>query len=722
MHDAAVVRERERRRRPAGARRAPPRIETRLRSPQDCRPVLAGEALHHEVGARRPRRRRRGCSRRAGGPGVAATRPSRTKRARIASSRVRCSCSTLMATGLPSPAWIPSKTLAMAPWPMSAPISYCPRRAPSAARCASTSQACRNPGPRDPEALPTGYGEAALSSTGTPAKVFPAKGSKKPEKKSRRAPLSRKSRSGACVYTSWQCAFPEQLAKVGALVGAFVVASFLAFHLHGRAARAVGGAHAGDRRGQQLGGPRQPAPYDLTQLKVVNEVLKTIRDRYVDPKRVKPKEMLLSALNYVQQDVAQVIVIHDESEPDQVKVRVDTQEKEFRVDDVQRPLGRERAPARRLRLRAGRPARAPRSTCATSSTRPATACSTRSTRTSVLLSPDAYKEMNLSTQRPVRRPRHRHLDPRPAAHRDEPDAGRRRPGARGIKKYDRIVKINGESTLNMGLNEAVQPPARRAGHEGHGLASTATGPRAGAGAKPFELTREVIHVASRRAQAARRRHRLRAAQAVPGEHDDRPRGRARRHEEERRAQGARARSARQPRRAARPGGEGRRQVRQPRGPSSPRSATRARGARRRSRTARGRSRTTRSRVLVNGIERERERDRRRRAEEPRPRGHHRRDDVRQGERAARLHRPAGQGGAQADHRAVPDRAGRRLDPGRRRDAGHRARPDDGRPAGDGPHGRHRRRSRSATSRARLSNVRAQGGAQPARRSCSTTCR
>ena len=45
-------------------------------------------------------------------------------------------------------------------------------------------------------------------------------------------------------------------------------------------------------------------------------MLKTIRDRYVDPKRVKPKDMLLSALNYVQKDVAQVIVIHEDNDPD----------------------------------------------------------------------------------------------------------------------------------------------------------------------------------------------------------------------------------------------------------------------------------------------------------------------------------------------------------------------------------------------------------------------
>ena len=42
-------------------------------------------------------------------------------------------------------------------------------------------------------------------------------------------------------------------------------------------------------------------------------------------------------------------------------------------------------------------------------------------------------------------------------------------GRAGLKKFDRIVKINGESTLNMGLNEAVEPPARRAGLEGHRL-------------------------------------------------------------------------------------------------------------------------------------------------------------------------------------------------------------------------------------------------------------
>ncbi len=116
----------------------------------------------------------------------------------------------------------------------------------------------------------------------------------------------------------------ERFAKVGALLGAFAVAYGLAVRLHG------GGMWDGLAPAIAASNPaaeHQPAAYDLTQLKVVNEVLKTIRDRYVDPKRVKPKDMLLSALNYVQRDVAQVIVLHDDGDPSQVKVRVDTQEK-----------------------------------------------------------------------------------------------------------------------------------------------------------------------------------------------------------------------------------------------------------------------------------------------------------------------------------------------------------------------------------------------------------
>ena len=147
----------------------------------------------------------------------------------------------------------------------------------------------------------------------------------------------------------------DRLAKVGALLGAFGIASLLAIQLHG------GGLWEGLAPAIAAGNPavvdQKPAPYDLTQLKVVNEVLKTIRDRYVDPKRVKPKEMLLSALDYVQKDVAQVIVTREENNPAKVKVRVDTQEKEFRVDDVVGPWDVSSHLRDVVRLHAGRPAR-----------------------------------------------------------------------------------------------------------------------------------------------------------------------------------------------------------------------------------------------------------------------------------------------------------------------------------------------------------------------------
>ncbi|HEY1694491.1 MAG TPA: MXAN_5808 family serine peptidase [Polyangiaceae bacterium] len=282
----------------------------------------------------------------------------------------------------------------------------------------------------------------------------------------------------------------ERLAKVGALVGAFGVASFLAHSLHG------GGLWDGLTpaiAAQNVAADHAPAAYDLTQLKVVNEVLKTIRDRYVDPKRVKPKELLLSALDYVQKDVAQVIVIRDDTNPSQVRVRVDTQEKTFRVDDVSGPWD----VSSHLRdvfafLQDGL-----RGTDVDLRDVEYAACNGMLHTLdphSVLLSPEAYKEMNLQTQGQfgglgivisIRDQQLTVINPMPAT-----PAGRA-----GIKKNDRIVKINGESTLNMGLNEAVNHLRGAPGTKVTAFIHR-EGPDGWAGSRPFELTREVIHVAS----------------------------------------------------------------------------------------------------------------------------------------------------------------------------------------------------------------------------------
>src|ERR1700744_3638707 len=123
--------------------------------------------------------------------------------------------------------------------------------------------------------------------------------------------------------------FPSRALRFVALFVSFGIASWLAIHLHG------GGLWEGLSPAiASTGDPSKgPKNYDLRQLKVVNEVLKNVRDKDVDPKRVKRKGMLLSSLNFVQRDVAQIIVIHDDPSPT-VKVRVDTQEKKFRVDNV----------------------------------------------------------------------------------------------------------------------------------------------------------------------------------------------------------------------------------------------------------------------------------------------------------------------------------------------------------------------------------------------------
>ncbi len=286
---------------------------------------------------------------------------------------------------------------------------------------------------------------------------------------------------------------PNLLAKAGALIGAFTAACFLASLLHGSGGGLWQGFAPALAAGNAAAIDHQPAPYDLTRLNVVNEVLKTIRDRYVDPKRVKPKEMLLSALDYVQKDVAQVIVTREENSPSKVRVRVDTQEKEFRVDDVIAPWD----VSSHLHDAFAFIQDGLRGTDVDLRDVEYAACNGMLHTLdphSVLLTPDAYKEMNLSTQGQfgglgivisIRDQQLTVMNPMPNT-----PAGRA-----GVKRYDRITKINNESTLNMGLSEAV--------NHLRGTPQTKVtvwihrdGPDGWASSKPFDLTREVIKVAS----------------------------------------------------------------------------------------------------------------------------------------------------------------------------------------------------------------------------------
>lgn len=280
----------------------------------------------------------------------------------------------------------------------------------------------------------------------------------------------------------------QRVGKVFALLATFAVSSYLALQLKGGGLwDGLAPAIAANANSAQAG-----KNYDLRQVRVVNDVLRKIRDRYVDPKRIKPKDMLLSALNMVQREAAQIIVLHEENAPT-VKVRVDTQEKEFRVDNV---LGPWDVSARLSEIFAFMQDGLREADVNLRDVEYAACNGLLRTLDphSVLLSPEAYKEMNLTTSGQfgglgivisIRDQQLTVMNPMPGT-----PAGRA-----GIKKLDRIVKINGESTLNMGINEAVQH-LRGAPGTKVTVWIRRDGPEGWKDPKPFELVREIIKVVS----------------------------------------------------------------------------------------------------------------------------------------------------------------------------------------------------------------------------------
>jgi carboxyl-terminal processing protease len=277
----------------------------------------------------------------------------------------------------------------------------------------------------------------------------------------------------------------ERLGKLLVVFGAFALAGYFALQF------GSGGLWRGFEPALAVTGAVQKAPYDLTRLEAVNETLKMIRDKYVDMDRVKPKEMLLSSLNYVQRDVAQVIVLNDD--PNEVTVRVETAEKKFRVDNVQGVWD----VAARLREVFAFLQKNLRGSEVDLRKVEYAACNGMLHTLdphSTFMSPDAYKEMTLSTSGAfgglgivisIRDQMVTVMNPIP----DTP-AGRA-----GIQRFDRIVRINNESTLNMPLEDAVK---RLRGDPGTPVTVWLT--RDGEGGfqapKPFELKREVIKVKS----------------------------------------------------------------------------------------------------------------------------------------------------------------------------------------------------------------------------------
>jgi carboxyl-terminal processing protease len=72
--------------------------------------------------------------------------------------------------------------------------------------------------------------------------------------------------------------------------------------------------------------------YRISSLAVFSNVTLHIKDNYVDPERIEPREMLVAALEEVEQQVAEVLV--ERAGPSRVKVRVVDQEKDVFIDEV----------------------------------------------------------------------------------------------------------------------------------------------------------------------------------------------------------------------------------------------------------------------------------------------------------------------------------------------------------------------------------------------------
>jgi carboxyl-terminal processing protease len=241
---------------------------------------------------------------------------------------------------------------------------------------------------------------------------------------------------------------------------------------------------------------RRHAPdpnYDMTAMTVLRFVLMEINNSYVDPARVHPREMLLKGLEAIQRNVAQVLVSHEENQPN-VTVRVDTHERAFPVADVNSPWVLQQRWGEILGFLQQHLRGVPDVNLQEVEYAAANGMLRTLDPHSVLLSPEAYHEMQIQTGGhfgglgiviSIRDGLLTVMNPMPNT-----------PASRaGLRRYDRIMQIDNESTLNMTLQEAVN---RLRGEPDSTVNVWIT--RAGQGGwttpRRFTLTRAVINVDS----------------------------------------------------------------------------------------------------------------------------------------------------------------------------------------------------------------------------------
>ncbi len=195
-------------------------------------------------------------------------------------------------------------------------------------------------------------------------------------------------------------------------------------------------------------------PYDLAALRIFNNTLMRVNDSYVDPTRVDPKQMLLSALDQVQKSVAEVLV-EPHPEQNKVVVWVDTAKQEFGIGEVDSPWALSMKMREVFRFISQN---LPKDTDSETVRNIEYAATNGMLSTldphSMLLDPQMYNEMKLNTRGSfgglgivigIRKGALTVIRPMP----NTPAS------AAGIKAGDKIVRIDKLSTVNMMLNDAV---------------------------------------------------------------------------------------------------------------------------------------------------------------------------------------------------------------------------------------------------------------------------
>lgn len=191
--------------------------------------------------------------------------------------------------------------------------------------------------------------------------------------------------------------------------------------------------------------------YDLASHQTLSRVMLLVRENYVDPERVKPREMFLAALDYVEKSVPEVIV-REELDQNRLTVQVGKQSRVFELGEMNQIWEVTMALRDIFRFM--------QKTVAETDERQgieyAAINGMLSTLDphSVLLRPESFDEVKLSTKGEfgglgiVISIRDGSLTIM------SPISGT--PASRaGLKARDKIVKIGAESTVNMGLEEAV---------------------------------------------------------------------------------------------------------------------------------------------------------------------------------------------------------------------------------------------------------------------------